>query len=84
MPPADFGMSLLLNYHRSPSFFAFGLNSVGVDQRRVAAEALFDQVVIGTLIPVIDGIVALETAAEALRRIIAGEIFGKLVLHIDA
>ena len=84
MPPADFGMALLMNYHKSPSLLAFSLNSVGADQYRTAAEALLGQVVIGTLIPVIDAIMTLEASAEAFRRIIAGKTFGKLVLHVDA
>ena len=80
MPPSDFGVSLLLNYHKSPSFHAFSLNSVGADQYRAEAEALLGQVVTGKLVPVIDEIMALETTADALRRIIDGKIFGKLVL----
>lgn len=80
MPPADFGMHLLASYHKSPSLLAFSLNSVGADQHRAAAEALFSQVVTGKLIPVIDEVTALETAADALRRMIDGKTFGKLCL----
>ena len=84
MPPADFGMGLLMNYHKSPSLLAFSLNSVGADQYRAEGEALLAQVVTGKLIPVLDEIMALETTAEALRRIIDGNIFGKLVLNLIA
>ena len=84
MPPADFGVGLLMNYHKSPSFHAFSLNSIGADQHRAAAEALFDQVVTGKLVPVIDKIVALEGTADAIQRVIDGRFFGKLVLHPTA
>ena len=84
IPPTDFGMGLLVNYHKSPSLLAFSLNSVGADQYRAAAEALLGQVVTGRLIPVIEEIMALEKAVDALHRIIDGKIFGKLVLHVIA
>ena len=79
-PPADFGASMVLNFHNSPSFLAFSLNSVGQPQIRPALDTLFEQVATGLLRPVVDSVLTLAQAPDAHERLQAGQAFGKLVL----
>ena len=49
MPSPDFGMSLMANFHKSPAFFTFSLNSIGDGELRVAAQEMFAAAASGTL-----------------------------------
>lgn len=79
-PPADFGMSLMRLFQRSLSFSTFSLNTVPVPERnRVRAEQ-FEAAARGELIAVVHDVLPLDQAAEAHRRMDAGEVFGRIVL----
>ena len=80
MPSPDFGMSLMANFHKSPAFFTFSLNSIGDGELRVAAQEMFAAAASGTLKAIINDALPLANASEAHRRLEAGEVFGKLDL----
>jgi NADPH:quinone reductase len=80
IPPADFGVSFLHNYHKSISFFPFSLYATPFDERGRAAKVLFDQALKRGLVPVIDETFALADAAQAHRRLESGSSFGKIIL----
>ncbi|SDZ10179.1 zinc-binding dehydrogenase [Herbiconiux ginsengi] len=79
-PLADFGMSLLRSFQRSRSFATFSLDTVPVPERdRVRAEQ-FASAARGDLQSVVHDVLPLARAAEAHRRMDAGEVFGRIVL----
>ncbi|CAN5292508.1 zinc-binding dehydrogenase [soil metagenome] len=79
-PPADFGMTLMRSFQRSLSFATFSLNTVPVAERnRVRAEQ-FAAAARGELEPVVHAVLPLADAADAHRRMDAGEVFGRFVL----
>jgi len=79
-PPADFGMALMRSYQRSRSFATFSLNTVPVDDRnRVRAQQLA-AAARGELRAVVHDVLPLTEAADAHRRMDAGEVFGRIVL----
>jgi NADPH:quinone reductase-like Zn-dependent oxidoreductase len=79
-PPSDFGMRLVQGFQRSRSFATFSLDSVPTATRdRVRAEQ-FAAATHGALHPVVDGVLPLDQAAEAHRRMDAGGVFGRIVL----
>lgn len=79
-PPADFGMSFMRAFQRSLSFATFSLNTVPIPERnRVRAEQ-FEAAARGELRPVVHDVLPLDEAAEAHRRMDAGEVFGRIVL----
>jgi len=80
MPPADFGLSILQNYHKSVSFFPFSLHAIPLEQRGEAAKSLFDEAVQKKLVPVVAETFSLEDAPEAHRKLEAGASFGKIIL----
>ena len=79
-PPADFGLALFRSFQRSRSFATFSLNTVPVGERnRVRAEQ-FAAAARGRLRAVVHDVLPLADAAEAHRRMDAGEVFGRIVL----
>ena len=79
-PPADFGMSLMRSFQRSPSFATFSLNTVPVPERnRVRAEQ-FEAAARGELVTAVHDVLPLAEAAAAHRSMDAGEVFGRIVL----
>ncbi|WP_410813861.1 zinc-dependent alcohol dehydrogenase family protein [Micromonospora sp. 067-2] len=79
-PPADFGMELLRTFQRSRSFATFSLNTVPTSERnRIRAEQ-FAAAAEGNLHAVVHDVLPLADAAEAHRRMDAGEVFGRIVL----
>jgi len=79
-PPADFGMALMRSFQRSRSFGTFSLNTVPTDERnRIRAEQ-FAAATRGELRAVVHDVLPLTAAADAHRRIDAGEVFGRIVL----
>jgi NADPH:quinone reductase-like Zn-dependent oxidoreductase len=79
-PPADFGMALIRSYQRSRSYATFSLDTVAEGERnRVRAEQ-FAAAARGELQAVVHDVLPLAEAAEAHRRMDAGEVFGRIVL----
>ena len=79
-PPADFGMTLMSSFQRSRSFATFSLNTVPVaDRNRVRANQ-FAAAARGALRAVVHDVMPLAEAADAHRRMDAGEVFGRIVL----
>lgn len=81
-PPADFGSALLRSFRRSLSYGTLSLDTVPVEQRnRVRAENLA-ATAHGTLKAVVHDVLTLDEAADAHRRMDAGEVFGRIVLTV--
>jgi NADPH2:quinone reductase len=80
MPPADFGMRLLAAFQQSRSFAAFSLDTVRVAARDAVRAEQFAAATRGELQAVVQEVLPLEQAAEAHRRMDAGEVFGRIVL----
>ncbi|WP_250030297.1 zinc-binding dehydrogenase [Paractinoplanes maris] len=81
-PPADFGAVLLRSFQRSLSYGTFSLDTVAADERnRVRAEQ-FDAAARGELRTVVHDVLPLDAAADAHRRMDAGEVFGRIVLAV--
>jgi NADPH2:quinone reductase len=79
-PPADFAMTLLRLFQRSLTFGTFSLDTVPItDRNRVRAE-IFEAATRAGITPVVDGILPLDGAVEAHRRMDAGTVFGRIVL----
>lgn len=79
-PPAEFGMRLLDAFQQSRSFATFSLSTVPVaDRDQVRAES-FAAAARGQLAAVVDDVLPLGSAAEAHRRMDAGNVFGRIVL----
>ncbi|MEU4242241.1 zinc-binding dehydrogenase [Actinoplanes sp. NPDC026619] len=83
-PPADFGMALLRSFQRSRSFATFSLNTVDEGERNRVRTAQFAAAARGELRPVVQDVLPLAEAAEAHRRMDAGEVFGRIVLTLPA
>ena len=80
LPKPDFGTALLAGFQRSISYGTFSLATVPrADLARTRAD-LFGPAVRGQLHPVVDSVLPLEKAAEAHRRMDAGDVFGRIVL----
>lgn len=80
LPPVDFGASLLRAFQRSVTFATLSLDTVPrADLARVRREQ-FEDSVRGDLATVVHDVVPLSDAAEAHRRMDAGEVFGRIVL----
>ena len=80
MPPVDFGGRLLQSFQQSRSFATFSLDSVPREALSSARTALLREAAAGLLTPVVDDVLPLEQAAEAHRRMDAGDVFGRIVL----
>jgi NADPH2:quinone reductase len=79
-PPPDFGMSLMRAFQSSLSFATFSLDSVPVAERnRIRAEQ-FEAAARGDLQSIVHDVMPLDQAADAHRRMDAGEVFGRIVL----
>jgi NADPH:quinone reductase-like Zn-dependent oxidoreductase len=79
-PPADFGMTLMRSFQRSRSFATFSLNTVPVGERNRIRASQFAAASRGELRAVVHDVLRLDDAAEAHRRMDAGEVFGRIVL----
>ncbi|WP_213004351.1 zinc-binding dehydrogenase [Paractinoplanes toevensis] len=79
-PPADFGMAFLRSFQRSRSFATFSLNTVPEEARNQVREAQFE----APLKAVVHDVLPLAEAADAHRRMDAGEVFGRIVLTTGA
>ena len=79
-PPADFGMSLMRSFQRSLSFATFSLNTVAVPERNRVRAELLAAAAEGRLRSVVHEVLLLDAAADAHRRMDAGEVFGRFVL----
>ncbi|WP_436532011.1 zinc-binding dehydrogenase [Actinoplanes sp. HUAS TT8] len=80
-PPADFGMSLMRAFQRSRSFATFSLNTVPVPARNAVRADELAAAARGDLLPVVHDVLDLSEAAQAHRRMDAGEVFGRIVLR---
>jgi len=79
-PPADFGTAILGAFLRSVSFGTLSLDTIPRGElARVRAEQ-FAAAVRGEIHPVVHDIMTLDAAADAHRRMDAGEVFGRIVL----
>ncbi|MFJ4185455.1 zinc-binding dehydrogenase [Kitasatospora sp. NPDC089509] len=79
-PPADFGTALLSRFQRSLSVATFSLDTVPrADLARLRADQ-FEAAARGELSAVVHAVLPLEAAADAHRRMDAGEVFGRIVL----
>jgi NADPH:quinone reductase len=79
-PPADFGMAILGAFQRSISFGTLSLDTVPrAELARVRTEQ-FAAAFRGEIHAVVHDIMPLDAAADAHRRMDAGEVFGRIVL----
>jgi NADPH:quinone reductase len=79
-PPADFGMAILGAFQRSISFGTLSLDTVPrAELARVRTEQ-FAAAARGEIHAVVHDIMPLDAAADAHRRMDAGEVFGRIVL----
>lgn len=79
-PPADFGMAILGAFQRSISFSTLSLDTVPpAELARVRTEQ-FAAAVRGEIHSVVHDIMPLDAAADAHRRMDAGEVLGRIVL----
>ncbi|MEU6534378.1 zinc-binding dehydrogenase [Streptomyces sp. NPDC047000] len=79
-PPADFGMRLMDAFRRSLSFSTFSSDTVPGPERQAVRASQFTDAVHGNLRTVVHEVLPLDRAAEAHRKMDAGEVFGRVVL----
>jgi NADPH:quinone reductase len=79
-PAADFGAGLLGIFHRSPTFFAFSLNSMDNAAIVAAGAALFRDADQSAITPVIHRTLPLTEVVSAHHEQETGEAFGKILL----
>jgi NADPH2:quinone reductase len=79
-PEPDFGTALLAGFQRSISYGTFSLNTVPRADLAHTRANLFAAATRGELHPVVHDILALDRAADAHRRMDAGDVFGRIVL----
>lgn len=80
LPPADFGMRLMLAFQQSRSFATFSLDTVPVALRDAIRAETFAEAARGELHPVVHDVLPLDNAAEAHRQMDSGTVFGRIVL----
>ena len=80
--PADFGMKLMASFQRSRSFATFSLDTVPVAERNRVRADQFAAAARGELRAVVHDVLPLAGAADAHRRMDAGEVFGRIVLTV--
>ncbi|GLY16832.1 zinc-binding dehydrogenase [Kineosporia rhizophila] len=80
MPTMDVGARLLQSFQQSRSLATFSLDSIPAAQRGQARSEQFEASARGDLRAVIHDVLPLDQAAEAHRRMDAGEVFGRIVL----
>lgn len=71
---------LMRDFHKSPTLFAFSLNSVSPEERRKSWDRVLELVEAGQLVAVRDRTFPLAGAAAALQHVEQGKSFGKVVL----
>ncbi|AHH95894.1 oxidoreductase [Kutzneria albida DSM 43870] len=74
-------LSLLEDFHKSPTLFAFSLTAVSARERRQSWERIMGLLAEGRLVSVVDQSLPLAEAGAALERVAEGKPFGKVVLH---
>jgi NADPH2:quinone reductase len=79
-PSANFGSTIIKNFHQSPTFMALSLHSVDPARLRLAMQDVFQSAADGRVAPVISDVVDLGQVAEALRQLEHCGNFGKLVV----
>ncbi|MBF4581643.1 zinc-binding dehydrogenase [Curtobacterium sp. VKM Ac-2865] len=79
-PPSDFGMRLMRSFQQSRSIGTFSLDSIPPVERDRVRAGQFDAAAGGDLHAVVHDVMPLDQAAEAHRRMDAGEVFGRIVL----
>jgi NADPH:quinone reductase len=79
-PPADFGMAILGAFQRSISFGTLSLDTVPRAELTRVRTQKFAASVRGEIHAVVHDIMPLAAAADAHRRMDAGEVFGRIVL----
>ncbi|WP_103355900.1 zinc-dependent alcohol dehydrogenase family protein [Amycolatopsis sp. CA-128772] len=79
-PPADFGQALFTAFRKSWSFATFSADTVPTPDRTAATAGLFT----AGLRSVVHEVLPLEQAAQAHRKLDAGEVFGRIVLTTPA
>jgi NADPH:quinone reductase len=79
-PPADFGMAILGAFQRSISFGTLSLDTVPRAELARVRTQTFAAAVRGDIHAVVHDIMPLDAAADAHRRMDAGEVFGRIVL----
>jgi NADPH:quinone reductase-like Zn-dependent oxidoreductase len=79
-PPADFGTALMRSFRRSVSFGSLSLDTVPRDELARVRSAQLEAAARGDLHAVVQDVLPLAEAAEAHRRMDAGEVFGRIVL----
>jgi NADPH:quinone reductase-like Zn-dependent oxidoreductase len=79
-PPADFGLALLRSFQRSRTFATFSLDTVAVPERNQVRADHLAATARGELRAVVHDVLPLAEAADAHRRMDAGEVFGRIVL----
>ena len=80
MPPTDFGMRLIAAFQQSRSLATFSLDTVPVAARDTVRVEQFAAAARGELHAVVHAVLPLDQAAEAHRKMDAGEVFGRIVL----
>ncbi len=79
-PPADFGMTMMAAFQKSPSFATFSMDTVPEPDRRAVRTEQFEAASRGELQMVVHEVLPLEQAVLAHRKMDAGEVFGRIVL----
>jgi len=79
-PPADFGTAILGAFQRSISFGTLSLSTIPRAELAHVRTEQFAAAVRGEIHPVVHDIMPLDGAADAHRRMDAGEVFGRIVL----
>lgn len=79
-PPPDFGMAIFAAYQRSVSFGTLSLDTIDPAELARVRTAQFAAAARGDLQAVVHDVLPLEAAADAHRRMDAGEVFGRIVL----
>jgi len=79
-PPADFGTAILGAFQRSISFGTLSLSTIPRAELAHVRTEQFAAAVRGEIHPVVHDIMPLDAAADAHRRMDAGEVFGRIVL----
>jgi NADPH:quinone reductase-like Zn-dependent oxidoreductase len=79
-PPAGFGATMMAAFRRSLSFATFSADTVPGPDRLAVRSEQFAAAVRGDLRTVVHGLLPLEQAVLAHRKMDAGEVFGRIVL----
>ncbi|MFF4753626.1 zinc-binding dehydrogenase [Streptomyces sp. NPDC002514] len=79
-PPADFGMRMMTDFQKSLSFSAFSAATVTATDRNAVRSEQFAAAARGEIQTVVHELLPLDQAADAHRKMDAGEVFGRIVL----